>query len=70
MPKGAFAADAGAQQIVAGSAFDLAAQPHDVAIGRDEFHTQRVIDRDAIFQRVRPTRIRRDVAADGARRLR
>jgi hypothetical protein len=29
-----------------------------------------VIDRDAIFQRVRPTRIRRDVAADGARRLR
>ena len=65
----AFAADNGAQQIEAGRIFDAAAQPHDFALRCHQFDAQRVIDGDAIFERVRPARIGRDISANRASRL-
>lgn len=62
----AFAADDSADQIETDGVFGRAAEADDAAIGQDRFYAENVIDRHAIFKRVRAARIRRDVATDRA----
>ena len=61
-----FAADERADQIEARRVFRRPAELHDPAVGHHRFHAEHVIDRHAIFQRVRPAAVGGDVAADRA----
>ena len=49
-----------------GESLGRAAELHDVAVGRHQFDAQHVVDRHAVFERVRPAGVRGDVAADRA----
>ena len=62
----AFAANDRSDQIEPRRVFGDAADPHDVPFGRDDLQAHHMIRRDAVFERVRPTGIRADVAADRA----
>jgi hypothetical protein len=61
-----FRADDHAGQVVAGIVLGGAPRPHDASVRQHQFHAENVVDRHAVLERVRPARIGRDVAADGA----
>ena len=62
----ALAADDRADQVEAGRIFGRAAEADDLALGRDDFEAEDVVDGDAVFERVRPAGVGADVAADRA----
>ncbi len=63
---GAFRARQQAGEIVAGRIQRLAADGHRRSVGQNGFEAQHVIGGDAVGQRVRPARVLRHIAADGA----
>ena len=62
----ALGADERAEQVVAGRVGRLAAEPHDVAVGRDDLDPGHVVGGEAVLQAVRAAGVLRDVAADRA----
>ena len=68
-PEQPFGADDETEQIVAAAVEVLAAEPNDVAVGRDELDAEHVVRREAVLQAMHAARILGDVAADRARDL-
>ena len=61
-----FAADEEPGQIVAGRVVGRSAEFDDRTVGQHDLDAQHVVDRHAVFERVRPAGVRGDVAADRA----
>jgi len=61
-----FRADQDACQIVAGRVENLAAGVDQLAVGEHHFETEHMVGGDAVGERVRPARVLRHVAPDGA----